>query len=78
MYVAQIIDVLSDIMFCVQLNQYRKHGLRDHDVDHKMFATLYTISFIFVAVPYILNITSSVRVVQNITAGDSISEFTKK
>ena len=79
LYATQIIDVLSDIFFFIQMNEYRKHGQVDDDVpDHKIFGILFIISFIFVIVPYILNISSSVRVVQRVTAGDSISEYTKK
>ena len=78
LYVLQIIDVVSDICFSFQMNKYKVHGQIDHDVDHRVFRLLYTFSFIFVVVPYFLNIVSSVRVVQRITAGDSISEYTKK
>ena len=78
LYITQIVDVLSDIFFSIQMNQYYQRGQLYDDIDYEVFARLLIISVIFVAVPYIMNITSSVRVVQNITAGDSISGFTKK
>ena len=78
LFVTQIIDVISDILFFIQMRRYYVYGQTDNDVNHEVFAQLSSISFIFVVVPYILNITSSVRVVQRITDGDSISEFSKK
>ena len=78
LFVTQIIDVISDICFFIQMRRYYDYGQTDNEVDHEVFAQLSTISFIFVIVPYVLNITSSVRVVQRITAIESVSEFSKK
>ena len=76
-FVAQIIDLFSDILFTVQMRKYFEYGLNDEEVNEKIFKNLYSFSFAFVVAPYLMNILSSIRAVQNITADNTISAFSK-
>merc|ERR1719295_1971528 len=59
------------------MRKYFEYGLNDDDVNEEIFKNLYSFSFAFVVAPYLMNILSSIRAVQNITADSTISAFSK-
>ena len=78
LYMTQFVDLLSDIVLTLQLESYQEYAATDKTIDRNVFETLFIVSCIFVFVPYLLNVISSVRVTQRIANDDSFSNFTKK
>ena len=76
---AQIIDVISDICFCVQLREYYDYGKTQEGVDAKdtiILLVLWIVSLVFVSVPYFSNIWSSVLILRSINEAHTTSDFT--
>merc|ERR1712003_386147 len=76
-FVAQIIDLFSDILFTVQMRKYYEYSLIDNEVNEEIFKYLFLFALAFVVSPYFMNILSSIRAVQTITADKTISAFSK-
>ena len=80
-YLVQMVDVLSDLIFAFQCKAYRDHlGDVDYEVavEPVVFEWLYFLALIFVVGPYFLNLVSSVNITRKIAADDSITEHSKQ
>merc|ERR1719295_1318680 len=81
MYMIQIVDVFSDFAFAFQCRSYWQHleGL-DYEVgvEPEVFRDLYTFALLFVAVPYVMNLISSIDITRRIVDNESMTEHSKQ
>ena len=81
MYALQIIDMMTDLAFALQCRMYWLYGEATHLVrngQEDAFRWLYHLALLFVSVPYLMNIASTIRITRQIEKSPSISSYSKK
>lgn len=82
-FLAQIIDLYSDIIFAVHLNHYHQFAqneerdLIDKQTENKLFM-LYILSLLFVVIPLILNFYSAMTTIHSLSSDESLSSFSRQ
>lgn len=65
-YLIQIVDIFSDFVFALQCRSYWEYGLGDDDVDEEVFWWMYHVALLFVGLPYLMNLYSSINITRKL------------
>jgi len=79
LYVLQIVDIFSDLVFALQCRVYWEYALTDDDdqVEPDDFMWLWRFALLFVLIPYGGNLLSSIKMTHAIAQDDHISSHSK-
>ena len=80
LYIAQIVDILSDLVFSLQCRAYWLYEDEDpNDVVEKgTFSWIYHCALGFTIAPYLMNLFSSINITRKISDDGMVSTFTKQ